>query len=133
MATGFAPAIAQAILNAYANGTDWSGLEDHWIQLHVGDPGDDGTSAVAQETTRVQASFGTAHATNGTVANDAAVTWENVAADEEYTHFSDWSASTNGTFQGSGTISNGAVTAGTDFTAEIGDLVLSLNVAADEA
>lgn len=128
MAVGFAPPVAQNMLDAYANGTAWPGLTGHFIQLHVGDPGVDGTANPAQETTRQAASF--AAPAGGSVANDAVVEWLNVAATENYTHFTDWSAATAGTFQGSGTITDGNVTAGTDFSADVGALVITLNVAA---
>lgn len=129
MAVGFAPAVADDMLDAYANGTAWPGLAGHFIQLHVGDPGADGTANVAAEATRQAASFG-APAGAGSVANDAVVEWLNVSTTETYTHFTDWSAATAGTFQGSGTITDGAVTAGTDFSADVGALVVNLNVAA---
>lgn len=126
MAVGLASATAAAILDAIGNNTSFA-IANVWIKLHVGDPGAAGTSNAATETTRKQASFGAA--SGGAIANDAALTWTNVAGTEDFTHFSAWSASTDGTFYFSGTITSNAVVAGDDFELAIGDLDLTLAVA----
>lgn len=120
MATGFSTAAANTHL-------DNQGTTYPWIKLHTGDPGAAGTSNAATETTRKQATWGSA--TGGTKTTTADLVWTNVAGAEDYTHFSMWSASTGGTFGGSGTITANAVSAGDTFTIPTGELDLSLSVA----
>lgn len=97
-----------------------------YAQLHTGDPGAAGTSNVATETDRVQATFGSA-AASGAISNTAAITWEDVAATETITHISLWSASSGGTFLGSDDLaSSKALTAGDTFTVSIGDLDITV-------
>lgn len=127
MAVGFAPATAAGILDAIGNAAAFS-FAAVWIKLHIGDPGAAGASNPANETDRIQASFGAA--SSGAIANDAALVWTNVSGTEDYTHFSAWTASTAGTFEFSGTITANAVTAGDTFTIPTGDLDLTLAVAA---
>lgn len=129
MATGLAPATANAILDALCRSVAWTEPDEVWVKLHVGDPGAAGTSNPATETTRKQATFGTA-ASGGAISNTAALTWTSVAGTEDFTHFSAWTASTAGTFLFSGTVTANAVTAGDDFTVPIGDLDCTLNIAA---
>jgi hypothetical protein len=120
MAVGFSTTAANTHL-------DSQGTTYPWIKLHVGDPGSAGTSNAATETTRKQASWGSA--TGGSKTTSADLTWTNVAGSEDYTHFSMWTASTAGTFGGSGTITANAVTAADTFTIPTGGLTLSLSVA----
>ncbi len=127
MATGLAPSVANAFLDALGNATNYTAPTQFWVKLHIGDPGAAGTSNAATETTRKQASFGAA--SGGAISNDAALTWTSVAGSEDYTHWSGWSASSGGTFLFSGTVTANAVTAGDTFTAAIGDLDLTLGVA----
>lgn len=120
MSDGQAAAFANAALAAgLATGT--------WIQLHTGLPGAAGTSNVATETTREQATWGSP--SGGSASNTNALTWSAVAASETYTHYTAWSASTGGTFSHSGAITASGVTAGNDFTVDIGDLVASYTLA----
>lgn len=120
MATGFSTAAANTHL-------DSQGTTYPWIKLHTGDPGSAGTANAATETTRKQATW--ASATGGTKTTTADLVWSSVAGAEDYTHFSMWSASTAGTFGGSGTITANAVTTGDTFTIPAGELDLSLSVA----
>ena len=126
MATGLSSASCASILDALCNATSYS-VSEVWIKLHVGDPGAAGTSNAATETTRKQASF--AAASGATITSDGALTWTNVAANEDYTHFTAWTASTAGTFLFSGTCTANAVELGDTFTVSIGDLDLSLTPA----
>jgi hypothetical protein len=85
-----------------------------YVQLHTGDPGSSGTSNVAAETDRVQATLSAA-ASRATT-NSAAIEWTNVSNTETYTWVSLWTASTNGTFLGRDDLSSSAaVTAGDTF------------------
>jgi hypothetical protein len=132
MATGFAPATANSILNLLCRGTAWTPPAGVYIQLHVGDPGAAGTANAAVETDRSQAVFGTNAANSAgssTISNTATATWTGVGGTEDYTHYSAWSASTSGTFLFSGTVTANAVTIGDNFTIPIGDLDLAVPTA----
>lgn len=120
MATGFSTAAANTHLDN--QGTTYS-----WIQLHTGDPGSAGTSNVATETTRKQATWSSA--SSGAKTTSADLSWTSVAGSEDFTHFTMWTAETGGTFGGSGTITSNSVTTGDTFTIPAGSLDLSLSVA----
>jgi hypothetical protein len=120
---------AAAVLNAHVRGTSYGGNASVFAKLHLGDPGAAGTANAATETTRQQVTFGSA-ATTGAIANTAAVEWTSVSTTETYTHYSLWTASTGGTFLGSGTITGGAVTSGNNFSIPIGDFDLTQSTAA---
>lgn len=98
-----------------------------WIKLHIGSPGTAGTSNPAVETTRKQATW--TSASGGAAANSNLLQWTNVAASEDYTHFTAWTASTAGTFGFSGLVTANAVTAGDTFEIAIGDLDVTLTLA----
>lgn len=120
MAVGLSTTAANSLLDSL--GTSYT-----WVKLHVGDPGAAGTSNPAGNTTRQQATWGSA---SGAVkSNTNTITWTGVSTSEDYTHFSAWSASSAGTFGFSGTITANAVTSGDNFTIAIGDLDVSLAVA----
>lgn len=129
MATGFAPGTANSILNLMTRAATWTPPAGCYIKLHVGDPGAAGTANPATNTTRQQATFGSA-ASGGTISNTVAVSWTSVSGTEDYTHYSAWDASTAGTFLFSGTVTANAVTSGDNFTIPIGDLDLAIPVAA---
>ena len=130
MAVGLASATAAALLDALANQTNYTAPTALWIKLHVGDPGAAGTSNAATETTRKDATSAFAAASGGTCTTNVALTWTNVAGTEDFTHYSVWSASTNGTFYWSGAITANSVTAGDTFTLASGDIDLSISTAA---
>ena len=95
-----------------------------YVMLHLGDPGEDGTSQAATETTRKAVSWSSA--ASGSKASSATLTWTNVAATETYTHWSMWDNSTAGNCLWTGALSASAsVTAGDTF--EITSLTLSLD------
>lgn len=95
-----------------------------YVKLHTGDPGEDGTSQAATETTRKSVSWSSA--SSGSKASSATLTWTNVAATETYTHWSMWDASSGGNCLWTGALSASAsVTAGDTF--EITSLTLSLD------
>jgi hypothetical protein len=130
MAVGLASTQANGILDALGNAANYTAPTAFWIQLHTADPGSAGTTAIAGNATRKQVSFGAASA--GTISNDTAVSWSAGEVDtaEDYTHWSAWTASSSGTFICSGTMTANAVLVGDQFTIPIGDLDLSLTVAA---
>jgi hypothetical protein len=131
--TGWAPAVANDILDALCRNDALATLpvSAFWIQLHTADPGAAGTNAVAGNDVRKQATFGNA-ASAGSISNTAAITWTSGEVDtsEDYTHWSAWDASTLGNFKCSGTVTANAVTTGDQFTIPVGDLDISLAIAA---
>lgn len=130
MATGLAPAVANSLLDALVNQTNYTAPTAVWLQLHTADPGAAGTTSVAGNTTRMQITTSFSGAASGAVTNDVAVTWTNVSNTEDYTHCTAWSASSAGTFYWSAPITANAVVAGDTFTLPIGDIDLSFTVAA---
>lgn len=120
MATGAASARANA-------GVDAATALGTWIQLHTGAPGAAGTSNVASNTTRKQATIGAA--SGGVATSTADLSWTSVPASETYSFFTMWTASTAGTFLWSGTVTANAVTTGDNFTIASGNLTLSISVA----
>lgn len=132
MAVGLAADISNDILDAIGNNSAVTTLPvtECWIQLHTADPGAAGTTAVAGNATRKQVSFGAP--AGGLMSNDTAITWTTGEVDtsEDYTHISLWTASTAGTFLGSGLMTANAVVVGDQFTIPIGDLDVSFATAA---
>jgi hypothetical protein len=95
-----------------------------YVKLHLGDPGEDGTSQPAAETSRKLVSWSAASA--GAKSSSAVLSWTNVSTTETYTHWSMWDASTAGNCLWSGALSASAsVTAGDTF--EITSLTLTLD------
>jgi hypothetical protein len=126
MATGLSAYLANSFLNALGNATAYS-VATPYIKLHVGDPGANGTTNPAVETTRKSVSFATA--ANGAIASDADITWTNIAGSEDATHFTAWDNLTAGNFLFSGTITGNPYTAGDTYTIASGSLTASLTVA----
>ena len=126
MATGISAYLANAWLDALGNATSFS-VATAYVKLHTGDPGANGTSNPATETTRKSASF--AAASGGSIASDAAVTWTNIAGSEDATHFTAWDNASTGNFLFSGTITGNPYTAGDTYTIASGNLTASLTIA----
>ena len=126
MATGLSAYTANKFLDALGNATAFS-VTTPYIKLHVGDPGANGTSNPATETTRKSVSFGVASA--GSIVSDADITWTNIAGSEDATHFTAWDNLTAGNFLFSGTITGNPYTAGDTYTIASGSLTASLTVA----
>ena len=126
MATGVSSYLANQWLDALGN-NDTFAVAAVYVKLHVGDPGANGTSNAATETTRKEASFAAASA--GSLASDAAITWTNIAGSQDATHFTAWDNVSAGNFLFSGTITANAYSAGDTFTISSGALTVSLTVA----
>ena len=109
MATGISSYLADELLDAVGNASSFS-VGTVYIKLHIGDPGANGTSNPATETTRKSASFGAASA--GTLTSDADITWTNIAGSQDATFFTAWDSLTTGNFLFSGSITGNAYTAG---------------------
>lgn len=121
----FAEATRNAMLDAFASGTDYAGNASVYIKLHTGDPGSAGTNNAAANTTRQLAAW--AAASGGSKATNADLEWTSVPNTETYSHISMWTASSGGTFLGSDDLSStAAMTAGQTFRIPSGSLVLSL-------
>lgn len=107
-----------------------------FAQLHVGDPGPNGTANPAVETARKATTWGTP-ASNGQTGAAAAVqvthtnalTWTSVAASEDYTHVTYWSLVSGGVFGGSGEITAAPAVVGNNFELPIGALIVRQPVA----
>lgn len=127
MSTGISTYLANNWFDALGNATAFS-VTTPYIQLHIGDPGANGTANTATETTRKSVSFGAA--SSGQIVSDADVTWTNISGSQDATHFSLWDASSSGNFLGSGTITANSYSAGDTYTIPSGQLTLSLTVAA---
>lgn len=111
-----------AFLNSL-RGTSFS-VATCYVKLHTADPGEDGTTAAAANTTRQAVSFSAASA--GSMGSSATVSWTNVPSTETYSHWSIWDASTAGNCLWTGALSaSAAVTAGDTF--QITSLTLSLD------
>jgi hypothetical protein len=126
MATGISSYLANAWLDALGNATAFS-VTTPYVKLHVADPGANGTSNPATETTRKAVSFSAASA--GALASDADVTWTNIAGSQDATHFTAWDNLSAGNFLFSGTITGNAYTAGDTYTISSAGLTVSLTVA----
>jgi len=126
MAVGLSNYLCNSFLNALGNNTSYA-VTQVYIKLHVGDPGANGTSNAATETTRKSVSFGAASA--GAITSDADISWTNIAGSQDATHFTAWDSLTTGNFLFSGTITGNAYTAGDTYTISSGNLSASLTVA----
>lgn len=127
MALGLSAAAANAILDTHYD-TNYP-----WIQLHTADPGAAGTTAVAGNGTRKNMAAAWAPASGGSKVSDVNVDWTDAEVNtaEDYTHCSFWSASSGGTFGGSGTITANAVSAtGDAFSILAGGITASFATAA---
>jgi hypothetical protein len=120
----FSDLVANSVLDAIARNTSYAEAAV-WVKLHLGDPGSAGTTNAAANTTRKQATFGSAAASRA-IANTVAVEWTNVPNTETYSHISLWDDETAGNFLGRDDLSaTAAVTAGDTFRIPIGDLDLT--------
>lgn len=66
----------------------WTAPTNVYIKLHTADPGEDGTTAAATETTRKVTAWNVAAA--GAITITTTLAWTAVAATETYTHWSAW-------------------------------------------
>jgi hypothetical protein len=101
MTVGFSAVnTANAWLNVLrgTSAATFTGVTTLFVQLHTGDPGASGTSAVSSTTTRQAVNFAAASA--GSQAITGTTQWTNWAGTngEVVTHISVWSASSAGTF-----------------------------------
>lgn len=120
----FSDLVANSFLDAVARNVSYAEAAV-WVKLHLGDPGSAGTSNAAANTTRKQATFGSA-ASGRAISNTVAVEWTNVPNAETYSHVSLWDDETAGNFLGRDDLSaTAAVDVGDTFRIPIGDLDLT--------
>jgi hypothetical protein len=124
-----ASAEANSIVTAWSKGTSYAGNAAVWVKLHIGAPGSAGTTNAAANTTRQQATFGTASA--GVIATTADISWVSVPNAETYSHVSFWTLSSAGTFLGWDDLSATATVAiGDTFRIPSGSLTVTVTPAA---
>lgn len=82
------------ILDALCGNATFTTPSNVYMKLHIGDPGEAGTSNAAAHTTRVEVTF--AAASGGSIASDSATTFTSMTAAETISHFSVWDNSTAG-------------------------------------
>ena len=96
-----------------------------WVKLFLADPTDDGTGTAALETTRKQATFGTA--SGGSITTTADIEWTNVSTTETYSHIGIYDASSGGNLLCHTALdASRAITAGENFTIPSGSLTVTL-------
>jgi len=127
MAEGISSYLANAILDAIGNATNYTAPATLYIKLHTAAPGASGATAAATETTRKAVSCSAA--SGGAITSDADIVWTSIAGSQDATHFSLWDHVSAGNFLGSGTITANAYTAGDTYTIPTGDFDLSFTVA----
>lgn len=96
MSDGFSTSLANGALGILTGTAPTTYANLYW-QLHTGDPGTAGTTAIsAGSSTRVNANFGTASGGSTSLATQPS--WTNSGTSETVTDVSAWSAATGGTF-----------------------------------
>ena len=114
-----------ALLDAVTNSTAYDNAGGMFVKLHIGDPGEAGTSNAAGETTRKQLT--NAASVAGTFTSVNALTWTNVASTETISHVSVWDHVSAGNCLVSGALTaSKAVTAGDTFDIAIGALTIAI-------
>jgi hypothetical protein len=126
MPAGLSSYLANAFLDSLGNNTSFA-VTTVFVKLHIGDPGVNGTSNAATETTRKSVSFSAA--SSGSLSSDADITWTNIAGSQDATFFSAWDNASAGNFLFSGSISGNAYTAGDTYVIPSGSLTVSLTLA----
>ena len=112
------------ILDHTTGRASWTAPSTVYLKLHTGDPGEDGTSNAATNTSRQSVSWSAA--SSGSIGSSATVTWTSVSTTETYSHWSLWDNSTAGNCLWTGALSSSAaVTAGDTF--QITSITLSLD------
>jgi hypothetical protein len=105
-----------AFLNHIRGGATFTAPSGVYAKLHLGDPGEAGTSNAATEATRKAITFAAASGGSMVSTGSPAASWTNVSTTETYTHVSFWDASSAGNCLGSSALSaSAAMTAGDTF------------------
>lgn len=101
MAEGLSTTLVSNLLNTLrAAGASFGPVAGSYVQLHTGNPGEAGTSAVsAGSTTRLAATLDASAAGSALALSEDVGPWTNGGVSETLTHISVWTASSGGTFQ----------------------------------
>jgi hypothetical protein len=94
---------ANAWLNVIS-GTTFTGAAGSFVQIHTGDPGAAGTTAVSVGSATRQTLSWSAASAGSKAISGAPTAWTNGGTTETLTHISVWSASSAGTFYFSGAL-----------------------------
>lgn len=114
-----------AIINAIFNNVALQ-KANRYVKLHIGDPGEAGTSNAAGETTRKSVTGAASSSGQFTSVNDLA--WTNVSTSETITHISIWDDPTAGNCLWTGALTaSKALVAGDTFTIPTGSLTVSVD------
>jgi hypothetical protein len=116
-------------LRGKSNGTSFSAPASIYAQLHIGDPGEAGTSNQSTNTVRKEIGFAAAVSGAGTLTSNIDAQWLNIAVTttEQLTYFSLWDASSAGNCLGSGALTATVqVNPGDNFTLTTGTVVWTL-------
>lgn len=101
-------------LRGGGNGVSFTAPAAVYAKLHTGDPGENGTSNAAGETTRQAIESGAS--SGGVISLSNAPSWTNVSTSETYSHISLWDHISAGNCLGSGALTTPkVVTAGDTF------------------
>lgn len=123
---GISNYLETVLVDLVFNATAYAGQSTVYTKLHIGDPGEAGTSNAAAETTRKATTLGAGSA--GTVTSDADITWTNLAGTETLSHVSLWDNISAGNCLWKGALTaTKAVVAGDTFTIASGSLSISLD------
>lgn len=114
------------LLDHIRGGTAFSQPAGIYMQLHLGDPGEDCTANPATVTTRQAVAFATA-ASLGSIPNTATVTFSAYSTAETVTYFSLWDASTAGNPLGSGSCGSHAMGVGDTLSFAIGAVTWTMD------
>ena len=115
-----------ALVAAVCNADSAFGVDEVWIQLHTGDPGENCDNNIAGNTERQQVTFDPA--AGGSASSDSDVVWTDVSTTETYTDASLWDAETDGNPLWYGSFAESkAVNAGDTFTLAGGTVTAALN------
>ena len=131
MAVGLSAYLANAFLDAIGNSVAVPAIADVYLQLHIGDPGDDGTSNQAVETDRVVVNGWSSAGfdLDGQMSSELDTVWYLVAGTETYTHYTAWDASTGGNFLWSDVMTAGLATINENFNIPAGSIRLIFTIA----
>lgn len=100
----FSKAFTASMLKAWKNESPTK-YEKTYIKLHKGAPTDEGTAEAAGETTRKEATWGSITEGNPSyIELSNTPEWTSVSTEETYSHFSVWTAATEGTCIASGAL-----------------------------
>lgn len=118
--------LEDTLLNLTFNATAYAGQATVHVKLHIGDPGEAGTTNPAVHTTRAAVTFGAA--ASGVVTSDSTAAFTGMAANETITHVSLWDAAAAGNHLWNGPLTTPKpVTVGDNFSILSGQLTVSLD------